>query len=229
MQKFARSKVYWIWVAALVALVACSSEPVGMEPAEGTQSQSLAASPPPPDGDAQENRETVDTPPPGYLFTPGGRLLHASCVHEIPNGSTVDDDDNVHDSKGSLLMHLDACAYPVLERRTHRASADAAIPGFTGYIDQATQVVPSGATTWNFLQADVAVPNWGGSNGETFFYWNGLYSPSNTNFIQPVLQWGHSAAGGGNSWAIASWGFRPHSSNGVFTSLVGVSSQGTPS
>jgi hypothetical protein len=47
------------------------------------------------------------------------------------------------------------------------------------------------------------------SDNQTVFLFNGLeetlHSPGNNYIIQPVLQWGVSAAGGGNYWAIADW------------------------
>jgi len=40
---------------------------------------------------------------------------------------------------------------------------------------------------------------------QTLFYWNGVEPADTSAVLQPVLQWGESAAGGGNFWAIASW------------------------
>jgi hypothetical protein len=48
------------------------------------------------------------------------------------------------------------------------------------------------------------------NSNQTLFLFNGLmstssqYSPA-TSILQPVLQWGISAAGGGNYWAITNW------------------------
>jgi hypothetical protein len=44
------------------------------------------------------------------------------------------------------------------------------------------------------------------SSGKTIFLFNGIQN-TGTNFgiLQPVLQWGSSAAGGGTYWAVASW------------------------
>ena len=42
--------------------------------------------------------------------------------------------------------------------------------------------------------------------GETVFLFNGIQNTgANFGILQPVLQWGSSAAGGGNYWSIASW------------------------
>lgn len=44
-----------------------------------------------------------------------------------------------------------------------------------------------------------------GNTGQTLFWWNGVEPSDNSAVLQPVLQWGVSANGGGNYWAIASW------------------------
>ena len=43
------------------------------------------------------------------------------------------------------------------------------------------------------------------TNGGVIFIFNGLEPTTENVIIQPVLQYGVSAAGGGNYWAIASW------------------------
>lgn len=41
--------------------------------------------------------------------------------------------------------------------------------------------------------------------GQTLFYWNGIEPQDNSAVLQPVLQYGVSAAGGGAYWSFASW------------------------
>ena len=43
------------------------------------------------------------------------------------------------------------------------------------------------------------------NGGQVLFWWNGMEPQDTSAVLQPVLQWGPSAAGGGNYWAIASW------------------------
>ena len=46
-------------------------------------------------------------------------------------------------------------------------------------------------------------------SGQSVMYFNGIQS--DTYILQPVLQWGETALGGGNYWAVASWlAARPH-------------------
>ena len=44
------------------------------------------------------------------------------------------------------------------------------------------------------------------SSGQTIFLFNGIQNTgTNYGILQPVLQWGVSAAGGGSYWSVASW------------------------
>jgi len=40
---------------------------------------------------------------------------------------------------------------------------------------------------------------------QTIFLFNGIENASKNEIVQPVLQWGVSAAGGGNHWAVTNW------------------------
>jgi hypothetical protein len=58
-------------------------------------------------------------PPADYVFTPGG-FFHKSCVHQVPNGSHSDDQNNV--TANGVTIHYPSCQYasiPILH-----ASAD---------------------------------------------------------------------------------------------------------
>ena len=57
--------------------------------------------------------------------------------------------------------------------------------------------ISSFSTTW------VVPPEPSTQSGQTIFIFNGIQNA--TMIYQPVLQWGPSAAGGGNYWAVASW------------------------
>jgi hypothetical protein len=57
-------------------------------------------------------------------------------------------------------------------------------------------------------------------SGQTIFVSNGLESSS--LMAQPVLQWGRSAAGGGEYWGIASWCIAGQGSQAFFSNLVRV-------
>ena len=57
--------------------------------------------------------------------------------------------------------------------------------------------VSSFSTQWYVPPAPIA------EDGQIIFLFNGIQN--STMIYQPVLQWGVSAAGGGNYWAVASW------------------------
>ncbi|KAJ7622049.1 hypothetical protein FB45DRAFT_1061690 [Roridomyces roridus] len=57
-------------------------------------------------------------------------------------------------------------------------------------------------------------------NGQTVFLFNSIEPSSGNAILQPVLQYGPSAAGGGQYWSVASWYVGP--SGTYFTTLVRV-------
>jgi len=65
---------------------------------------------------------------------------------------------------------------------------------------------PSTQPPINYFTTTWTVPNSPTTNhGQTLFIFNGLETTSGSDILQPVLQWGPSAAGGGSYWAIANW------------------------
>lgn len=74
--------------------------------------------------------------------------------------------------------------------------------------------ISSFRTTW------VVPPAPSTQSGQTIFLFNGI---QNSSWIyQPVLQWGPSAAGGGNQWSVASWYVDGPTAQVFFTNLVNV-------
>jgi hypothetical protein len=69
-------------------------------------------------------------------------------------------------------------------------------------------------TTW------LVPPNPTTYNGQTLFQFNSIEPASQEAILQPVLQYGESAAGGGEYWGVASWYVEGNS--GYVTSLVQV-------
>jgi len=60
-----------------------------------------------------------------------------------------------------------------------------------------------------------------GNDGQTLFFWNGVEPADNSAVLQPVLQWGESAAGGGQYWAVASW-YVSATHAAIYTKLITV-------
>ncbi len=75
--------------------------------------------------------------------------------------------------------------------------------------------ISSFATTW------VVPPAPATRSGQTIFLFNGIQN--STMIYQPVLQWGPSAAGGGNYWSVASWYADGQSGQAFHTAPVPVS------
>jgi hypothetical protein len=160
-----------------------------------------------PDAVESELRQ-VSTPPADYVTTPAG-LYHRSCVHEVAPGAVIE--------RGGVVRRPDRttyrvpdCAYPVIGGRAARSAVPdpwpirAPSPTNSGWIEQATVNTNS---AWSRITANWNVPlvplaPYTASN-QTYFAFPGILNSS--FIIQPVIQFGVSAAGGGSYWAMASW------------------------
>lgn len=84
-------------------------------------------------------------------------------------------------------------------------SADAVEPLQTGWVAYAdwtntgSSPISSFTTTWTVPAAPTS------NHGQTVFLFNSIEPASGNAILQPVLQYGPSAAGGGTYWAVASW------------------------
>jgi len=112
-----------------------------------------------------------------------------------------------------------------------RAPSGAVSPGVvpalgSGWItytwwDSGSAAIASFATTWKVPQAPTT------NSGQTIFLFNGIQNTgANFGILQPVLQWGPSAAGGGNFWSVASW-YVTSSGQAFHTGLTTVSAGAT--
>jgi hypothetical protein len=69
-----------------------------------------------------------------------------------------------------------------------------------------SQWIGTGYPAPNYFSTTWAVPSYPTAyNKQTLFIFNGLQDTSLTRILQPVLQYGPSAAGGGNNWGITNW------------------------
>jgi hypothetical protein len=166
-------------------------------------------------GDRSTSRSkaaVTDTTP---VITPFG-LISAGCVAEVgandvvtatdtppcpapsagDDAGTGDDAGNVGDDAGDDGEAGDDGGASVPSFRVN---------GWVEYADWTAARTPGRlATTWH-------VPDVPANDvGQTLFYFPS-YEPSSGNaIVQPVLQYGVSAAGGGSYWAIASWWVGPN-------------------
>jgi hypothetical protein len=143
------------------------------------------------------------------VLTPGGFRLR-SLVHVI-------EPDHILDGTGDRLRKLDPSGKAVADfgQIPFRTGNAPLMPGNVAVLAEEVVALGSGwivyaswsnntgnsissfSTTWKVPPAPVT------QSGQTIFLFNGIQNSS--MIYQPVLQWGPSAAGGGNFWAVASW------------------------
>jgi hypothetical protein len=106
----------------------------------------------------------------------------------------------------------------LVERRTSRIHKRSPVPDpsatipqiGSGWITSSEWNRPPGASIsriyseWTVPQPPIT-PN----SGQTIFLFNSLENASRDEIVQPVLQFGSSAAGGGNGWWIGNWYVAP--------------------
>jgi hypothetical protein len=159
------------------------------------------------------------------VLTPGGYRM-SSQVHHIEPGAVIDSTNNHFkklDSKGTLLADLGplepkAGGKPLMPENVapHPKLVPALGSGWIAYAGWTESAKPVSyfATTW------VVPPAPATQSGQTIFLFNGIQN--STMIYQPVLQWGPSAAGGGNYWAVASWYADGQGGKSFYSSLVRV-------
>jgi acylphosphatase len=140
--------------------------------------------------------------PDELVLTPGG-YRHESLVHSVDAGVAVDHD---LEKRTIRLTNLDTNA--VVEEVPIAPTAPGVVPALgSGWITYAYwnngtgTPLSSFTTMWQVPPA----PSTQGA-GEVVFLFNGIQNyGANFGILQPVLQWGVSAAGGGAYWSVASW------------------------
>jgi len=152
------------------------------------------------------------------VVTPTG-LVDRDCVQAIGTGELVDENGTVTRTDGTTYT-LPPCAGDTMPLRAEIlqgvADADAGIektnsdiePTDNGWIEAAWWHAPR----WmKHMSGNFVVPPAPSNKGsQTIFFFPSFEPHAGNAIIQPVLQWGSSAAGGGKYWAIASWYVGPH-------------------
>jgi hypothetical protein len=148
-----------------------------------------------------------------YVSFPGGRRIHKSCVHSMPDGSRIEaNGDVVLDTPTrQTVEHVEPCRHAPLFKGDRQDSADPSptshMPIGNGNIEL-VYAHPTSSTWFDALASQVVVPppanNFFGES--EVFLWSGLVSRNSNNLvIQPVLQWGVAASGcsaGGNRFEM---------------------------
>jgi hypothetical protein len=154
------------------------------------------------------------------VLTPGG-YRHPALVHRISPGHALD----AARADRLALTDLASNARVELPELMVRPGD---VPGFgTGWIAYASWTNNTGSpitalrTTWRVPNAPST------QSGQTIFLFNGI-DPVNPSaaILQPVLQWGVSAAGGGPYWSVASW-YVTNTGQAFHTTLIPVNAGDT--
>jgi acylphosphatase len=164
---------------------------------------------------ANENQN----PPDEFVLTPGG-YRHKSLVHPVQAGVAV----NVATDVIRLMENEN-----VIEEIPASPTAPGTVPALgSGWItyfywnNGTGTPVSSFSTMWQ-----VPPPPSVQDSGEVVFLFNGIQNyGANFGILQPVLQWGVSAAGGGAYWSVASW-YVTSGGQAFHTSLVRVNPDDT--
>jgi hypothetical protein len=178
-----------------------------------------------------------------YVLTPGG-YKPAANVHHIPPGHLVKMAGEVaelHNMQTGFVRELGATPQrqggpllpasilprpPGVPVRLDRpetaqlAGAAASFPEVNGWISYTGWTNATGTPISSFTTA-WTVPREPNNRGpQTVFLFNGIQNA--TMIYQPVLQWGPSAAGGGQKWSVACWYADSQTGHSYFSSLVDV-------
>lgn len=150
---------------------------------------------------------------PGWVQVPG-RIMPAECVHEVPKGAKIVIGENGEPTgdvmlKGQVIAHYDQCSEaPISTRHMASENTPGHTPGppFNGWVEDSQESLSLGSSdNIDWESGEFYVPSAPSVNGGTIFLFNGIAPTAQNWILQPVLQYGPSAAGGGNYWAIASW------------------------
>ena len=178
--------------------------------------------------DASAQPHVSVRPSPDYDLTPGG-WVHRSCIHEVPDKSTLTDEGNgvirVSSDRGVLLKRLRPCAFSRVRPDRGSRVESAPVPAIDGWVEW-SQAVASGFPNGNWfngMENYWAIPDKPSSYvGQTVFFFSAFQDSALSAIIQPVLQFGPSAAGGGNKWTVANW-YISDSGTTVFSTLQNAS------
>jgi hypothetical protein len=142
-------------------------------------------------------------------LTPFG-YFPSACVHGVPSRSEIVDNNTVVQPT-KVRITFASCQIPATSLVPSTTSEDHEYAYF--YHDPIT-----------FLSGKWTVPSSPTKNiGQTIFLWDGLQPSDGASVVQPVLQYGKSADGGGPEWICASWYVKPDTSTVFWSTPINVS------
>jgi hypothetical protein len=138
-------------------------------------------------------------PQSSQVLTPFGYRDKAT-VHQVPQGYNLNrmPDGHFRMENPSTGDHIDFPESTASAKGTRPLPDNGWITGIN-WFNQTGIPVSRFATSWRVPSPP---PTY---TGQTLFLFNGIEPGSFDTILQPVLQYGGSAAGGGTYWAVASW------------------------
>ncbi|MBS1598085.1 MAG: hypothetical protein JST75_07650 [Bacteroidetes bacterium] len=148
------------------------------------------------------------------VLTPGG-FRHRSLVHKIESGHAL------HIEAGRV--RLKNLSSGIVSEFADAALGKPVVPALgSGWIAYGYWNNGTGKSITSFSSSWIVPPPPSVQSSQVIFLFNGIQNyGANYGILQPVLQWGVSAAGGGAYWSIASW-YVTSGGQAFFTNLVNV-------
>ena len=151
----------------------------------------------------------------GYQHVPGGVLVHQDCIHQVPNGATVDASGNVS-AGGQVVATYPACTHPMCFRGQDQSPClGSDPPAAGGWVDWSTApaINIDGLSEFNELDSgtfQVPAPPLYSLDGQLIYMFPSLESIVSSEIVQPVLQWGQycngsECIGSYYTWTYAAW------------------------
>ena len=150
-----------------------------------------------PRGIATNKMRSTDAPA-NFVLTPGG-FRHRSLVHRVAESQAL------HFTEARIqLIDLATNVRKDIPKGKARSGE---VPNLgSGWISYGYWNNETGSSLTSFRSAWTVPQAPSTDSGQTIFLFNGIQNYGNNyGILQPVLQWGPSAAGGGSYWSIASW------------------------
>ncbi|KAJ7839701.1 hypothetical protein B0H14DRAFT_1066269 [Mycena olivaceomarginata] len=146
------------------------------------------------------------------VLAPGGYRANTN-LHEIPAGGSlahVGTDIHIIAANGTVVQKVTAGTPTKVKAAV--SPLETGWVAYASWLNTGSSAISSFTTSWKVPPVPTA------NHGQTVFLFNSIEPNSGTAILQPVLQYGPSAAGGGAFWAVASWYL--DSSNTFFTTPV---------
>ncbi|KAJ7732984.1 hypothetical protein B0H16DRAFT_171935 [Mycena metata] len=162
---------------------------------------------------------TLAAPTVEKVLAPGGYRANTN-IHEVPAGGSlarVGSEIHVLDAEGTVV-HVATAGAPTRVK-------SAVSPLETGWITYASWLNTGSSPISSFTTTWTVPPVPATNHDQTIFLFNSIEPNAGDAILQPVLQYGPSAAGGGAFWAVATWYL--DSSNTFFTTPVRTSAGAT--